>query len=346
MNSKLLSIFLLSLLFTSKCLAKGDHDLVILESESDSVETRGLGWQLQSGLPHDPTAFSFDGASNTPYFESRPHISLLLSPAIAMTWNKPEYSLEGVFFYRGEFDFFFHTRTSGPVISRLQNPGILIGQHWKIQDPILRGVGLGLSVAHESNGMFIDNRAQYNAMKATFPADYAMQDFASMGWNSITEEATVEFSFLGFLLRPRISLKQFMNQTDYNFTTLEDTGLFFWEGPRTHIWNYDGLKLDFTCIVPNDFWPLRFLHFPGFPWTHAEFRLGIQGGGLQSFSQKQMVAHPSYYLHLRGRWWHFPWMGFVRLEKSYADPIAYYPLSTYKGSVGIEFSNFSFGIRE
>ncbi len=84
-------------------------------------------------------------------------------------------------YYTGIYDFYFNSETSGPVISRLQNPGLRICYTRALAKKSFTGIQYTLDVAHESNGMFISSREQFDAVKESFPPDYIVQDFASIG---------------------------------------------------------------------------------------------------------------------------------------------------------------------
>ncbi|MBW8888634.1 MAG: hypothetical protein JF616_12835 [Fibrobacteres bacterium] len=297
---------------------------------------------FESGILLKPTTFSYDFVSDTKYFRSYSHPSFFVSPGIKLSLLGRKTALSFAMIYQGLYDFYFDSEQSGPVISRLQNPEFSVQLSRLASRKYLKGYDYSVAIAHESNGMFIESDSQYNAIKKSFPEGYIVQDFASMGWNYLSQAATFHFKFGSWKFDTFFLLKEYMNQTELRFSGLEDSSIFYSDGEKPHIWQYDGSQFELTTIVPTDFFLLKYIHLPNLPWTYGSIGLGIQSGGVQCGNLEDMFANQSYHATFKGRWWHLPILGFVTVERGYAQPIAYYSLRTWKTRIGFEFNNFRF----
>jgi hypothetical protein len=314
-------------------------------------------FNFASGLISSPTRFSLDSHWGSPMAHAKPHPSFLISPGITLAYTDEPHTLSMSLAYHGKFDFYFGSLESGPVISRLQNPELFLDYDSQLQParllnseaqptPAMTRWQVRIGVGHESNGMFVETREQFDAFGATLPPGYNAQDFASMSWNYAFTRIESEFSLHRVRFVPQIILRLF-TQHDGLWTTqgLEDSSLFYHAGPKPHIWDYDGCEFSLAMKTPGDFfmlrwWPLRF-----FPWSYGEAEAGWQTGGLQAIGSNvtgitKMFAHTGFHFTLRGRWSQLPWMGFLKYAHAYADPIAYYTLKSHTFSAGIEFNNF------
>ncbi len=165
------------------------------------------------------------------------------------------------FNYNGKYDFFVNSRDSSPIISRLQNPGLLM--EYRPQHLFCDSlVAIRTGYFHESNGQTIDTNAEYqNTAHA--------RDYVSRGWDYLPLE--LEFSkplpasslfrdfFKGFYLtfRGRYFLPKQM------FTNTKEDEIF-WENRETQprIEDYDGLRLQFSKT-----------YHPQEPWLPSEVTL-------------------------------------------------------------------------
>jgi hypothetical protein len=284
---------------------------------------------LESGLLFNPTTFSYDFSTDTEHFKTYAHPSFFLSPGVRGTFIWGANGISMSLFYKGAYDFYLGSETSGPVISRLQNPGILVAYSRDTRFGIFNGFETAVEFAH-------------NAIKSSFPDDYVVQDFASMGWNYFAPNLTLKFKFGDWKINGFVSLKTYMNQSSFRLSPLEDSSLFYLGPEKPHIWQYDGVLCDVSTIVPTDFFLLRYIHLPGLPWTYGAINIGFQAGSIQSGSITEMFNYPSYHATLKGRWWQFPWIGFVTIERGYANPIAFYSLRTWTTRLGMELNDFKY----
>ncbi|WP_286235129.1 phospholipase A [Thalassotalea sediminis] len=75
--------------------------------------------------------------------------------------NAPDERSQAVYFaYTGQYDFYFGSRYSAPVISRQQNPGIFYKYEYESRDSGYKSFSLGYF--HESNGQEIDDKPLFD----------------------------------------------------------------------------------------------------------------------------------------------------------------------------------------
>ncbi len=315
-----------------------------LHSTADPVEPLPQGFDFESGIVSSPTAFSFDIPKSDAQILTHPHLSFFLSPGIRVAYRKDRLEHAANLVYHGAFDFYYGSMTSGPVLSRLQNPELYY-EIGKVMDlEVLQRWGLKFGAAHESNGMFVDSLDQYNHMRATLPFDYDAQDFASIGWNYWLLEGDAELKIGTYRLKPHLGLRLYTSENNFfKFSGLEDTSLFYPGAKPARYPDYDGLVLLLPLEVPMDFCFLRWPPLKWFPWSYAAMVAGIQTAGLQMESPKNLFRYATYHFALKGRWLHLPWLGFLKYEYGYTQPIAYYPVRSHRFSMGIEFKNYRFG---
>ncbi len=100
--------------------------------------------------------------------------------------------------YTGKFDFYMHTRPSGPVVNRMNNPAA----HWRIHNPALRDwvewVDIGME--HRSNGQTTefdlkDTNGNYIAEQRWNAGDRAYIDGISRSANYFSAEVKNSFKY-------------------------------------------------------------------------------------------------------------------------------------------------------
>lgn len=153
------------------------------------------GFSFQSYKPTQ-LGYSFIRNHNTP---DTGHFLIRLSPEFH--WNLRYHNDSARWtigiVYNCEYGFYLGTLYSGPVLSRLQNPFIYTEYKFGqiISDKDNSGTmhrfhksRVGFTLAHESNGMFIDSPQVYQSMISAGEAgkqEYRFHNYNSMGWNYI-----------------------------------------------------------------------------------------------------------------------------------------------------------------
>lgn len=139
------------------------------------------------------------------------------------------------FNYNGKYDFYLVDRYSSPVISRLQNPGIMFS--YPLDHSLYGLATIKTGYFHESNGQTIDTAAEYASTENS-------ADFVSRGWDYIPLE--LEFDFI--LPQPLTAFTLFFKGRYFMDKQLfkddkEDS--IFWETNNdARIEDYDGLSLE------------------------------------------------------------------------------------------------------
>ena len=109
------------------------------------------------------------------------------------------------FVYNGQYDFFSGSRTSSPIISRRQNPGVTYKYTFDKNKPnmILKNIKLGWF--HESNGQALDEEsyANYDGNKADLFEEYRSfgqnpMDNISRGWDYLEVEFKASYQSYDF----------------------------------------------------------------------------------------------------------------------------------------------------
>jgi len=141
------------------------------------------------------------------------------------------------FNYNGKYDFYVFSRDSSPIISRLQNPGVMFEYEWPTV-PHMHLQSLKTGYFHESNGQTIDTRQEYLATEHA-------SDYVSRGWDyiplelkySVSEKRHGIFGNFYLYLQGRYFLKKQLFRHDR-----EDQ--IFWEpvAEQPSIDEYDGLR--------------------------------------------------------------------------------------------------------
>lgn len=217
--------------------------------------------------------------------ETGSHIELFLSIEYPL-FKEPLNSISGqrwnlYFNFNGKFDFFRNSRDSSPLITRLQNPGLILEYRPQqlFYDTL---VAFRTGYFHESNGQTIDTLEEYQTT-----AD--ARDYVSRGWDYIPLE--LEFRkpvpaaslfhdfFKGFYVtfRGRYFLPKQIFEHDK-----EDE--VFWEArtEQPRIEDYDGIRLRLSKTYhPSGAW------LPGEVTLKALFRSGYHD---LNFSQRYEVT--------------------------------------------------------
>jgi hypothetical protein len=204
-----------------------------------------------------PTIFAFDFTSDLDLpadniHHSDPwHPTFFISPMLRL--NLPDVLwMDSISFtgaYNGLYDFYAGTLSSGPVISRLQNPELFFSarhfDHFNVK----------FGWAHESNGMFITHKGQFDTISTALPhlpddsMPYRPQDFASMGWNYWDLETKWDGNIYKFQYTLFGIGKYYFNQDDlvgFDDDKLEDTSFFVPIKGKVGIPNYNGIILGAT----------------------------------------------------------------------------------------------------
>ncbi len=183
-------------------------------------------------LAQDSTRQSYFTAYLPNYFgmsheEDEPHAEFLLSlkyPNLRGKGNKRKrWTFFGV--YTGLYDFYFLTRNSAPVVSRLQNFGLHYELNFFARDKWTRNLlglkgfdlnGIDLTASHESNGQSVESIEEYNIIRSNDDSHIAKNadDYVSMSTNYIG--ITMKLRWKNFLSK-KFSL------TTYFETRITDT---------------------------------------------------------------------------------------------------------------------------
>lgn len=155
--------------------------------------------------------------------------------------------------YYGIYGFYLGSWDSGPVISRVQNPYIYVGNHADLGDWFGRRAALTSKIflyGHESNGMYLTKPAHFDSIDALYrrlDIDHDSRSFASMGWNYyggqvrlLLKGGKLDWMAYG---EYRMYVPQDAIGPWNAYGDLEDT--IFYDGgkPSERIWHYDGFRL-------------------------------------------------------------------------------------------------------
>jgi len=135
------------------------------------------------------------------------------------------------FAYNGKYDFYFNSRHSSPIISRLQNPGLIykykLAASWHNLTSIKSGY------FHQSNGQTVDNIARFQATTNAI-------DYVSRGWDYIPLELKFSLPAKTYLyLNGRLFMRK-------QLFTIAREDQVFWEPNRRSqpkVSDYDGLRI-------------------------------------------------------------------------------------------------------
>ena len=180
-------------------------------------------------------------------------------------WNRAwSYQPDGIYAaYNGLYDFYWYSRPSSPVISRIQNPGGFIHLIPRPRERILHMDFLNAGWFHESNGQTTTNEQQYLRLYAQEGQN--VQDTVHRGWDYLYLGSGM--SFLPFD-HPEVGDPATLTRAHQLFTVFPSLRLYdgrqgfsgasenvFWKpvGFQPHIYDYDGIRASFnwTMIFPD-----------------------------------------------------------------------------------------------
>jgi hypothetical protein len=138
--------------------------------------------------------------------------------------------------YQGAYDFNM-LQSSGPIISRLQNPSLFLQVDWLKHD-----LGLMAGWAHESNGQHLNSDSgarMFEQISGDAKGPLSAQDFASMGWDYWWFRLEKAHSWGGYSLEYRHHVRQL---SGFRRSGIEDTS-FFDDERHPRIMDVDGIRL-------------------------------------------------------------------------------------------------------
>lgn len=214
-------------------------------------------------------------------------------------WNsRLPYYPQGVnLAYDGLYDFYWYTRPSSPVISRVQNPGVFLRFFPRDNLRFFNADYVDAGWFHESNGQTTDSLAQYEALHAI--EGQRVQDTVHRGW---------DYWYIGpkFTYLPFDDLEgrnaKIITRLHHLFTILPSLRLYdgaqgingavaeniYWKpvGTQPYIYDYDGVRATFLweMIFPET----TFLEFHYIALA-AEFRTGYNTGYFASNWSKKFT---------------------------------------------------------
>ena len=170
--------------------------------------------------------------------------------------------------YNGTYDFYFGTRSSSPVISRRQNPGLAMHHDFDTSDQ--QSAQLRVGWYHESNGQIIETKEEYDNREFA-------QDYVSRGWDYLG----LNYYFYLWGTKQELDLRLFC---DCQAVGLDDgrEDDVFWASvdEQPNINDYDGIRWKL------DFGELRF-GSNRFVKPRLEFKMGNRElNSLENFSTK------------------------------------------------------------
>lgn len=248
--------------------------------EHDLFDNRLTAWH-----PNYLVIASDHGESRIQFLLSMKYKLLEFPPQL---WNSRwAYQPNGLYVaYDGLYDFYWLSRPSSPVISRIQNPGGYMHLTPRNQERMLHVDYLDAGWFHESNGQTTVNETQYKQLYAEEGQD--VQDSVHRGWDywylgsrltylpfddpEIGSADTVTKLHQLFAFMP--SLRLYDGHQGFDGTVSENV---FWKRVafQPYIYDYDGIRASFS-------WTMI---FPDTPILHinllslgADFRTGYNSG--------------------------------------------------------------------
>jgi outer membrane phospholipase A len=249
-------------------------------------------------------------------------------PLEGLEWQIGPYHLGGLnFVYDGLYDFYLWTRYSQPIVSRLQNPGLLFSLEAKHEEAVGHMQRLDLGWFHESNGQVVDTIAEYNALYAQ--EGLRARDSVSRGWDywyaspkftfDPKNEAGLDEGGETSNIRERFvfdpSLRMYTGAQGIVIPAEQD---IFWapQDPPKTIYDYDGIR---GLFIAEWIFPWRAFNYVG---IGSEFRTGYNTGYLgRNWSKKFTLTFKT---------WNIPW--YVYYENGYGPYISDY--STWSQGYG------------
>ncbi len=248
--------------------------------------------------------------------------------------------------YVGIYDFYFGTKESGPVISRLQNPFLYLFVEFPLIKDYRHKHSLG--VGHESNGQIINSKTSFDYFTEAYSdsihglkdsgedlkySDYNLEDWVSMGWN---------YYFYNFKI-----LKDSFFTPEFTISLLTEMRWFFTHGTlspssrkleedvfydeklsgKTSIRDYDGLR--YRMVIEGDSRHFNFYkeyHLVYDPRFEIAMRHGYLGRSFHptfeyTVGMKLLGSLPIFYSFKHG----------------YGRDMSNYPYGFYSHSIGVEF---------
>ncbi len=133
--------------------------------KSQKCQPKGMFFRCLSG--YEPSYFGYVGRDENhidgSHLEFKVSIKYPLWGSLVNLGDeqKPDKRSQAVYFsYTGQYDFYFGSRYSAPVISRRQNPGIFYKYEYDSRESGYKSFSLGYF--HESNGQEIDNKDMFD----------------------------------------------------------------------------------------------------------------------------------------------------------------------------------------
>jgi outer membrane phospholipase A len=276
--------------------AYGPSPLLAAEEAATAPETATPAKPEESGPIHllsgnEPSYFAFAHDSGS----SENHIEFYLSIKYPLLTTLVERYLGQdsrlYFDYNGKYDFYAFSRNSSPIISRLQNPGVMYERTWPAV-PHLHLQSLKTGYFHESNGQTVDTRAEYLATEHA-------SDYVSRGWDyiplvlkfAVTEKRHGIFGNFYLYLQGRYFL-------DRQLFRDKREDQVFWEtlAEQPHIEDYDGIRTTLSTVFILPYFEAREIKFS------AIFRTGYRDFNLSQRYEAtfRLFDVPLYVYYFRG----------------------------------------------
>lgn len=216
---------------------------------SNSIDSKEPG-RLLSG--YQPSYFTIALDDLDPHLEFVISIKYPLDDEVL--WMDKVFNGSNRFYfgYTGQYDFFLASndipgRSSAPVVSRLQNPGLFL-KHESDSTEIKGGIllkSVSIGWFHESNGQQIEGTDV-----TTFGSSNNASDFVSRGWDYLG--ADIKHSYHDMNLYTQIRI--FCGCQGFGtISGREDDVTVFTGSDNEDIRDYDGLRLIFNHTIHQDF---------------------------------------------------------------------------------------------
>jgi hypothetical protein len=241
-----------------------DYNCETMTIAADAVAYEKSGITFRS---YKPTQFLRASQEST-VMPDYDHFQMNLSPEFHAIKN--QHFTWGLV-YNCEYSFYMDKLYSGPVLSRLQNPFAYAEWHFGKDVVLLTANGakvkqlkhrVGLALAHESNGMILDDSAIYRSFtRSSSPLgveERRFHNYNSMGWNYLafrykqklknSSRNVFDQGELGFEYRMYVNQSFGMSEPDFwdmennLFLDPSTTGLSSSDLKKITIRNYDGIR--------------------------------------------------------------------------------------------------------
>ncbi len=211
------------------------------------------GWRGSAYGPlssDDPNYFVIADSLDKDTLNDDPHIEFYLSLGYPVHFPDSWWVLKidrVIPVYNGLYDFYVGSSRydSSPIISRRQNPGLVVEWDFEARKPADTTVRFGYF--HESNGQTLDDSAgtgaaEFNVLETRVDEEYALSH-VSRGWDYLMTRVQYQSSTNATSFRAYAELRHHFDfQAFGNADSEED---IFWEPVPTEpgIHEYDGLRL-------------------------------------------------------------------------------------------------------